>query len=101
MGALCLSWYALRKGDRRYRTIPVELTLGPDLARTLHSIWPIIENHADRLDRLCRQQIGEVLVVQARNNLFADEDPQRAAVRLCQTALLRGSSDKISGIVRM
>jgi hypothetical protein len=53
---LCLSWYTLRKGDRRYRPIPVELTLGPDLARSLHPIWPIIEAHADRLDRLCRQQ---------------------------------------------
>jgi hypothetical protein len=56
LGDLCLSWYALRKGDSRYRPLPVELTLGPDLARPLHSIWPTIEAHADSLDRLFRQQ---------------------------------------------
>jgi len=58
MGNLCLCWYTLRKGARRYRPIPVELTLGPDLAQPLHSIWPIVEAHADRLDRLSRQQSG-------------------------------------------
>jgi hypothetical protein len=56
LGDLCLSWYALRKGDRRYRPLPVELTLGPDLARPLHLVWPTIETHADSLDRLYRQQ---------------------------------------------
>jgi hypothetical protein len=56
LGDLCLSWYALRKGDSRYRPLPVELTLGPDLARPLHLIWPTIEAHADALDRLFRQQ---------------------------------------------
>jgi proteasome lid subunit RPN8/RPN11 len=57
MGDLCLSWYTLREGDRRYRPVAVDLTLGPDLARPLHPLWPTIEAHADRLDRLCRQQI--------------------------------------------
>jgi proteasome lid subunit RPN8/RPN11 len=56
LSGLCLSWYSLRKGERRYRPLPVELTLGPDLARPLHSIWPTIEAHADQLDRLYCQQ---------------------------------------------
>jgi proteasome lid subunit RPN8/RPN11 len=56
LGELCLSWYSLRKGDRRYRPVPVELTLGPDLARPLHLIWPTIEAYADQLDRLYCQQ---------------------------------------------
>jgi len=56
LGELCLSWYSLRKGDRRYRPLPVELTLGPDLARPLHLVWPTIEAYADQLDRLYCQQ---------------------------------------------
>jgi hypothetical protein len=36
----------------------VELTIGPDLARPLHSLWSTIEIHAERLDRLARQQAG-------------------------------------------
>ena len=56
LGPLRLSWYSLRHGDSGYRPLPVELTLGPDLARPLHSIWPTIEAHAERLDRLSRQQ---------------------------------------------
>lgn len=58
LGELCFSWYALGDGDRTYRPLPYELTLGPDLARPLHSIWAIIEAHAERLDRVCRQQAG-------------------------------------------
>ena len=58
LGELCLSWYALGHGDAGYRPLPVELTLGPDLARPLHTIWGTIEAHAERLDRLCRQQAG-------------------------------------------
>jgi len=34
----------------------VSLTIGPDLARPLHSLWPTIEAHAERLERLARQQ---------------------------------------------
>jgi proteasome lid subunit RPN8/RPN11 len=56
LGELCLSWYALRHGDRGYRPLPAGLTLGPDLARPLHPVWGVIEEHAERLDRLCRQQ---------------------------------------------
>jgi hypothetical protein len=58
LGNLCLSWYGLRQGDDRYHPLPVELILGPDLARPLHFIWPTIENHAEQLDRLARQQVG-------------------------------------------
>ena len=58
MGPLCLSWYSLREGEASYRPLPVDLTLGPDLARPLHALWPTIEAHADRLDRLCCQQSG-------------------------------------------
>jgi proteasome lid subunit RPN8/RPN11 len=52
---LGLSWYALKEGDADYRPLPVELTLGPDLARPLRPVWPLVEEHADRLDRLARQ----------------------------------------------
>lgn len=58
LGNLCFSWYALRAGERSYRTLPVELTLGPDLARPLHEVWTTLEEHAERLDRLYRQQSG-------------------------------------------
>jgi hypothetical protein len=58
LGELCLSWYSLGEGDRNYRPLPVGLTLGPDLARPLHSVWMTIEHYADQLDRLCRQQAG-------------------------------------------
>jgi proteasome lid subunit RPN8/RPN11 len=56
LGELCLSWYALGTGDRQYRPLPVEVTLGPDLARPLRPVWTQVEDHAERLDRLARQQ---------------------------------------------
>lgn len=55
---LCLSWYALRQGDVRYRPLPVDMTLGPDLARPLHAVWGAVEAHAERLERLFKQQAG-------------------------------------------
>lgn len=58
LGELRLSWYALRHGDPGYRPLPVGLTLGPDLARPLHDVWVAIEAHAERLERLYRQQTG-------------------------------------------
>src|SRR5262249_51015223 len=58
LGELCLSWYALAHGEPNYRPLPVEFTLGPDLARPLHPVWTAIEAHAERLDRLYRQQAG-------------------------------------------
>lgn len=54
-GSLCFSWYTLRKGDVRYRTVPVQLTLGSDLARPLHAVWDTLETHAEPLDRLLAQ----------------------------------------------
>ena len=58
LGSLRFSWYALKQGDRQYRPLPLALTLGPDLARPLHLVWPVIEAHAEPLERLFRQQAG-------------------------------------------
>jgi hypothetical protein len=55
---LRFSWYALGIDDADYRPLPAELTIGPDLARPLHSLWPTIEAHAERIDRLYRQLAG-------------------------------------------
>lgn len=63
MGELRFSWYALRHGDTNYRPLPVEVTIGPDLARPLHQVWSIVEAHAERIDRLYRQQTGLKLEV--------------------------------------
>lgn len=56
LGTLRFTWFTLAAGDRRYREVPVELTIGPDLTRPLRPVWPIVEAHATRLDRLARQQ---------------------------------------------
>lgn len=58
MSGLRFSWYSLREGERAYRPLPVELTIGPDLARSLHEFWVTLEFHAERIDRLYRQQVG-------------------------------------------
>jgi hypothetical protein len=58
LGRLRFTWYALAAGDEKYRPLPVELTLGPDLARPLRPVWGAIEDHAARLDRLARQLAG-------------------------------------------
>ncbi len=52
---LCFSWYALADGDARYRTLPVQVTMGTDLARPLQSVWDLLETHARPLNRLYRQ----------------------------------------------
>jgi proteasome lid subunit RPN8/RPN11 len=57
-GGLRFSWYGLAAGDADYRPMPVEVTYGPDLARPLHALWPALEAHAARIDRLARQQAG-------------------------------------------
>jgi proteasome lid subunit RPN8/RPN11 len=54
-GELRFSWYALGEDDSNYRPLPVELTIGPDLARPLHRIWSVVEEHAEQLERLYRQ----------------------------------------------
>lgn len=64
---LRFDWYTLADGDKKYRPVPVELTIGPDLAKPLRKIWTDIENHAVVIDRLARQlmnvqfEIGESL----------------------------------------
>src|SRR5262249_39706025 len=58
LGELCFSWYALAHEEANYRPLPVELTLGPDWARPLHAVGSTMGVHADRLDRLYRQQAG-------------------------------------------
>jgi proteasome lid subunit RPN8/RPN11 len=55
---LRFSWYALGADDVGYRPLPTELTIGPDLARPLHPLWPTLEAHAERIDRLYRQLAG-------------------------------------------
>jgi proteasome lid subunit RPN8/RPN11 len=55
---LRFSWYALAAGDSDYRPLPLLAALGPDLARPLHPLWPALEAHAPRIDRLARQQVG-------------------------------------------
>jgi hypothetical protein len=55
LGELRFSWYALGERDDNYRPLPVELTIGPDLARPLHRIWSVVEEHAEQLERLYRQ----------------------------------------------
>jgi proteasome lid subunit RPN8/RPN11 len=63
LGELCFSWYALGRGERRYRRMQVDLALGPDLARPLHPLWSVLEEHADALERLVGQQKGASLQV--------------------------------------
>jgi len=58
LGELRFCWYSLRQGEAAYRPLPIEMTIGPDLARSLHPLWPALEAHADRIERLCRQQVG-------------------------------------------
>jgi hypothetical protein len=55
---LRFSWYALAADDANYRPLVAELTIGPDLARPLHPLWPALEAHAERVDRLYRQLAG-------------------------------------------
>jgi len=52
---LRFSWYALGVGDAQYHPLPVQLTLGPDLARPLHDVWLTLEHHAEELEQLCRR----------------------------------------------
>ncbi len=95
LGELCFHWYALGEGDRRYRALPVQLTLGPDLAKTLHPVWPTIEAHAQALDRLCRQQAKvtiEVISGQAGPALAVNlvlADPESGLRLLLETDTVR------------
>ncbi len=55
------SWYVLGALDKSYRKISVEYTLGPDLGRSAHAVWPALERHAPAIERICRQQARVVL----------------------------------------
>jgi proteasome lid subunit RPN8/RPN11 len=54
-GDLCFSWYALAEGEAQYRPLPVQVTIGADLAKPLLAAWDLIETHARSLNRLFRQ----------------------------------------------
>lgn len=56
LGGLRFSWYTLAAGEKKYREVPVELTIGRDMARGLRPVWPAVEAFAERFDRLARQQ---------------------------------------------
>ena len=73
---LCLTWYALRCGEESYRPLPVTLTIGPDLAKPLHAVWPILETHAEGLLRLKLQQNGVTFTV------LEDPDEPALAVQI-------------------
>jgi proteasome lid subunit RPN8/RPN11 len=65
LGDLCLSWYVLGKGDRNYRPLSVELSIGRDLAAPLRPIWGELEDHGERLERLARQLSGVKFDIEA------------------------------------
>jgi proteasome lid subunit RPN8/RPN11 len=58
LDGLRFSWYALGAEDSGYRPLAAGWTIGPDLARPLHPLWPTLEAHAKRIDRLYRQLTG-------------------------------------------
>lgn len=49
------NWYTLAEGDRRYQRVPVQVTIGPDLAAPLRSVWATIEESAGPLEKLAQQ----------------------------------------------
>lgn len=53
-----VDWYTLGVGDGQYNQVAVELKLGPDLADNLRPVWELIENQAERLNRLARCMTG-------------------------------------------
>jgi proteasome lid subunit RPN8/RPN11 len=75
-GRLRLSWYVLGEGDCAYRPLPCRLTLGPDLARPLHQLWPVLESNAERLDHLASKLAG------TRFEIVADNDGKALVVNL-------------------
>jgi proteasome lid subunit RPN8/RPN11 len=69
---LRFDWFALASEDRNYRALPVQVTLGPDVAAPLHRVWETMEAHAPALEHLCRRLAGIGFAI--------DETPQREAV---------------------
>jgi proteasome lid subunit RPN8/RPN11 len=55
LGGLRFTWYTLAAGDKKYKDAPIGLAIGPDLAHNLRPVWPQLEAHAARLDRLAQQ----------------------------------------------
>jgi proteasome lid subunit RPN8/RPN11 len=82
---MCFSWYALGVGERHYRTIPVHVTRGSDLASPLRPVWNVIEANAEPLNKLSRQfakvQLGVI-----------DEE---LAKTLCMTIMLAEPNQKL------
>jgi proteasome lid subunit RPN8/RPN11 len=54
-GELCFHWYVLGAADTSYRRLAVDTITGADLANIVHPVWSVIEEHAEPLNRLCRQ----------------------------------------------
>ena len=52
---LQFNWYALAEDDARYRRLPVELTIGPDLGLLARQVWQEVERYATRLEQLSRR----------------------------------------------
>jgi proteasome lid subunit RPN8/RPN11 len=55
LAGLSWCWYSLAAGEPGYRARRVDVVLGPDLAEPLRPVWPLLEAHGLRLDRLARQ----------------------------------------------
>jgi hypothetical protein len=87
LGGLRFSWYALREGESAYRPLPVDWTLGPDLAASLHPVWPVLERHAERLERLCQQQAG--------SRLETVSEPEGPGIRLTVPLAREGCSVRV------
>lgn len=56
LGGLRFSWYSLAAGEKKYKPLPVVLAIGPDLGKPLRPVWAAVEEYAERLERLARQQ---------------------------------------------
>ncbi len=75
-GELCFSWYALAAGAERYRRLPVQVTLGSDLALPARSVWDTIEAQAGAIDHLCRQ------LAHVHLNVIEDDPENLLCVRI-------------------
>ncbi len=85
-GGLTFCWYSLREGAKRYQPLPVEIIDGLDLAGELRLSWTVIEENADRLERLARQQAKLRFEIVAPSGLAAIASmADGAAVRAVMT----------------
>jgi proteasome lid subunit RPN8/RPN11 len=81
LGGLRFDWYTLADGEKTYRPLAVELTIGPDLALPLRSMWSAIEAHAAALGRLARQLQGVTFTANADHVLVTIGEQVRLIVR--------------------